>query len=101
VLTSGLDQYAPAPDPPGFFQDFATFLFRQYFLGFPQEREGAARIDGLGYFGTFWRVVVPNSLGFVAAIGSGIKSAGPSFSGKSWHVSAPRGTVGRAGARAG
>jgi multiple sugar transport system permease protein len=24
----------------------------------------------LGYFGTFWRVVVPNSLGFVAAIGT-------------------------------
>jgi multiple sugar transport system permease protein len=55
---------------PGLFQAFATFLFRQYFLGFPQELEDAARIDGLGYLGTFWRVVVPNSLGFVAAIGT-------------------------------
>jgi ABC-type glycerol-3-phosphate transport system permease component len=55
---------------PGLFQAFATFLFRQYFLGFPREIEDAARIDGLGFFGTFWRVVLPNSLGFVAAIGT-------------------------------
>ena len=48
---------------PGLFQAFATFLFRQYFLGFPSEIEEAARIDGLGYWGTFWRVVVPNSHG--------------------------------------
>ncbi len=53
---------------PGLFQAFATFLFRQYFLGFPEEIEEAARLDGLGYWGTFWRVVVPNSTGFVAAI---------------------------------
>jgi multiple sugar transport system permease protein len=55
---------------PGLFQAFATFLFRQYFLGFPREIEEAARLDGLGYWGTFWRVVVPNSTGFVAAIGT-------------------------------
>jgi multiple sugar transport system permease protein len=55
---------------PGLFQAFATFLFRQYFLGFPRDLEDAARIDGLGYLGTFWLVVLPNSLGFVAAIGT-------------------------------
>jgi multiple sugar transport system permease protein len=55
---------------PGLFQAFSTFLFRQYFLGFPKEIEDAARIDGLGYFGTFWGVVVPNSLGFIAALGT-------------------------------
>ena len=55
---------------PGLFQAFATFLFRQYFLGFPREIEEAARLDGLGYWGTFWRVVVPNSTGFAAAIGT-------------------------------
>ena len=48
----------------------SSSLFRQYFLGFPRKLEDAARIDGLGHFGTFWRVVVPNSLGFVAAIGT-------------------------------
>src|SRR6476661_8574058 len=55
---------------PGLFQALATFLFRQFFLGFPKEIEEAAFIDGLGYWGTFWKIVVPNSLGFVAAIGT-------------------------------
>lgn len=53
---------------PGLFQAFAAFLFRQYFLNFPRELEEAARIDGLNYWGTFWRIVVPNSRGFFAAI---------------------------------
>jgi multiple sugar transport system permease protein len=53
---------------PGLFQAFATFLFRQYFFGFPRELEEAGRIDGLNYWGTFWRIVLPNSRPFVAAI---------------------------------
>lgn len=54
---------------PGLFSGFATFLCRQYFLNFPRELEEAARVDGLGYWGAFWRVVVPNSGNFLAAIG--------------------------------
>jgi multiple sugar transport system permease protein len=54
---------------PGLFSGFTAFLFRQYFLDFPKELEEAGRIDGLGYFGTFMRIVVPNSSGFFAAIG--------------------------------
>ncbi|GGU21957.1 carbohydrate ABC transporter permease [Lentzea flava] len=54
---------------PGLFSGFTTFLFRQYFLGFPRELEEAARIDGLGHWGTYWRIVVPNSRGFFAALG--------------------------------
>jgi multiple sugar transport system permease protein len=53
---------------PGLFQALAAFLFRQYFLNFPRELEEAGRIDGLNYWGTFWRIVVPNSRGFFAAI---------------------------------
>jgi multiple sugar transport system permease protein len=53
---------------PGLFQAFAAFLFRQYFLGFPRELEEAARIDGLNYWGTFVRIVLPNSRPFFAAI---------------------------------
>ncbi|MEO7397068.1 MAG: carbohydrate ABC transporter permease [Ilumatobacteraceae bacterium] len=53
---------------PGLFSAFSTFLFRQNFLSFPRELEEAAQIDGLGIWGTFWRVVVPNSKGFAAAI---------------------------------
>lgn len=55
---------------PGLFQALATFLFRQFFLNFPREIEEAAFIDGLSYWNTFWRIVVPNSLGFTAAIGT-------------------------------
>ena len=55
---------------PGLFQALATFLFRQFFLGFPKEIEEAAFMDGLGWWGTFWRIVVPNSRGFAAAIGT-------------------------------
>jgi multiple sugar transport system permease protein len=53
---------------PGLFSAFATFLFRQYFLAFPKELEEAAELDGLGYWRTFWRIVVPNSGSFAAAI---------------------------------
>ncbi|GAB3232991.1 carbohydrate ABC transporter permease [Glycomyces halotolerans] len=54
---------------PTLFNGFVAFLCRQYFLGFPRELEEAARVDGLGYWGAFWRIVIPNSKGFLAAIG--------------------------------
>lgn len=53
---------------PGLFQALATFLFRQYFLNFPRELEDAGRVDGLNHWGVFWRIVLPNSKGFVAAV---------------------------------
>ncbi len=53
---------------PAMFSGFTTFLFRQFFLGFPHELEEAGRVDGLGYWGTFLRIVVPNSSGIIAAL---------------------------------
>jgi multiple sugar transport system permease protein len=53
---------------PGLFQALVVFLFRQYFLNFPRELEEAGRVDGLGYPGTFFRIVLPNSMAFVAAV---------------------------------
>jgi multiple sugar transport system permease protein len=53
---------------PGIFSGFTAFLFRQFFLGFPHELEEAGRVDGLGHWGVFWRIVVPNSYGIIAAL---------------------------------
>lgn len=55
---------------PLLFSAFAVFLFRQYFTGFPVELEEAARLDGAGYWRTFWQVVMPNSIGITGAIGT-------------------------------
>lgn len=38
---------------------FATFLMRQYMMTIPKELEEAARIDGAGYFGIFFRIMLP------------------------------------------
>ena len=40
---------------------FGVFLFRQFFLNFPRALDDAARIDGLGWFRTFWKIYVPLS----------------------------------------
>lgn len=53
---------------PGLFSAVNVFLFRQYFLDFPPALEEAGRLDGLSRWGVYWRVVVPNSTGFLAAI---------------------------------
>jgi multiple sugar transport system permease protein len=37
----------------------ATFIMRQFFITLPAELADAARIDGLGRFGTFYRVALP------------------------------------------
>lgn len=55
---------------PSVFSAFATYMFRQSFLGFPRDLEEAAAIDGANPWTTFWRVVVPNSLGIVGAVGT-------------------------------
>lgn len=55
---------------PGLFSAFATFLFRQHFVGFPRELEEAAALDGAGTWRTFWLVVMPNAYGISAAVGT-------------------------------
>lgn len=54
---------------PGLFNAFATFLFRQFYLDFPREIEEAGRVDGLGYWGIYWRMLLPNSKGIMVALG--------------------------------
>lgn len=55
---------------PGLFSAFNTFMFRQHFLDFPSDLEDAGRVDGLGYFGIFWRIALPNSWPIIMALGS-------------------------------
>ncbi len=45
------------------------FLFRQYFLAFPNELAEAAKIDGLGHFGLFFKIVFPVSRPIYVTIG--------------------------------
>jgi multiple sugar transport system permease protein len=40
---------------------FTIFMMRQFMLTISPEIEDAAKIDGCGYFGTFWRIVLPLS----------------------------------------
>jgi putative chitobiose transport system permease protein len=46
---------------PGIGNGFAVFLLRQFFLGIPSELADAARIDGLGWFGIFFKIYLPLS----------------------------------------
>jgi multiple sugar transport system permease protein len=46
----------------------ATFIMRQFFLSLPVELEEAARIDGLGRFGMFWRIALPLSRPALGAV---------------------------------
>lgn len=41
---------------------FYIFLQRQFFLGLPREIFEAARMDGVGYMGLFWRMALPLSV---------------------------------------
>ena len=49
---------------PAFFGGgaFYIFLLRQFFLTIPKEYDDAARIDGCGILGVFWRIILPMSL---------------------------------------
>ncbi len=54
---------------PGLFSAFSIFLFRQFYLGFPSEIEEAGMMDGLGYAGIYWRLVLPNSKAVLMSLG--------------------------------
>ncbi len=46
---------------PGLGSAFGIFLLRQFFLTIPRELEDAAKIDGYGLFGIYWRIILPLS----------------------------------------
>ncbi|MRG60720.1 ABC transporter permease subunit [Agromyces sp. CFH 90414] len=54
---------------PGLANGFAIFVLRQFFMNIPFELAEAARVDGLGWWGIFWRIYLP--LSKPALIGAG------------------------------
>lgn len=44
------------------------FLMRQYFLTIPKDFEEAAKLDGAGYFKTYWKVMLPLAGPALAAV---------------------------------
>jgi lactose/L-arabinose transport system permease protein len=63
-----VDSYA-ALIVPYLVTGFGVFLMRQQMMGFPNDLLDAARIDGNGELGTFFRVVLPNMKAACAALG--------------------------------
>ncbi|MGH2573611.1 MAG: carbohydrate ABC transporter permease [Actinomycetota bacterium] len=49
-------------------QATSLFLMRQYFLTIPRDLEEAAKLDGAGYFKTYWRVMLPLAGPALAAV---------------------------------
>jgi multiple sugar transport system permease protein/raffinose/stachyose/melibiose transport system permease protein len=47
---------------------FSVFLFSTYFRGVPDELIEAGIVDGLGYVGVLWRLVVPIALPAIATV---------------------------------
>ena len=44
------------------------FFMRQYFMTIPKDFEEAAKLDGAGYFKTFWRIMLPLALPAISAL---------------------------------
>ncbi|MEX0819530.1 MAG: carbohydrate ABC transporter permease [Pirellulaceae bacterium] len=54
---------------PTFLGDaFFIFLLRQFFRTIPEELSEAGRLDGLGEWGIFWRIIMPLSMPAVATV---------------------------------
>jgi len=47
---------------------FSVFLFSTYFRGVPDELIEAGIVDGLGYFGVTWRLIVPIAVPAIATV---------------------------------
>lgn len=62
-----LDSY-PGLILPRITNAFGIFLLRQFFIKLPRDLDEAARIDGAGEFGVYWRIVLPLSKPVLATL---------------------------------
>jgi multiple sugar transport system permease protein len=62
LLNKTITFYLPAALGSGIRSGLFIYIFTQFFRGMPRELEDAAHIDGCGFFMTFVRIFVPNSV---------------------------------------
>lgn len=53
---------------PKLFTPLGTFMMRQYFMSLPQELIEAGRIDGMGEFGIFFKIMLPLAKPVIATL---------------------------------
>lgn len=64
-----LNSYKPLIVPAFFGSAYYIFLLRQFFMTIPQELSEAARIDGAGEAGIFWKIILPLARPAIAVVG--------------------------------
>ena len=85
-----IDTLNPLWVPAFFGSAFNIFLLRQFFMSIPTELEDAAKIDGCGPFGIYWRVMLPLVKPAMAAIAiMGVLGAWNNFQGPLIYLSSP------------
>ena len=60
--------WLPIIIPQYFSNGWNIFLLRQFFMGVPREMDEAAKIDGAGYFRTFFSVILPQAVPALVAV---------------------------------
>jgi multiple sugar transport system permease protein len=68
-ILGALDTYVPLILPGYLGTAFLTFLARQYFFSIPLELEDAARVDGCGFFSTYFRIMLPLAVPLMITLG--------------------------------
>ncbi|MEM7629469.1 MAG: carbohydrate ABC transporter permease [Planctomycetota bacterium] len=63
-----IGSFKPLWVPAWFGGAFSIFLLRQFYMTIPKELDEAARIDGCGHFGIFWRIILPLSKPALAVV---------------------------------
>lgn len=85
-----VDTLKPLWVPAFFGSAFNVFMLRQFFMSIPNELEDAAKIDGCGPFGVYWRVMLPQVKPALAAIAiMAVLGAWNNFQGPLIYLSSP------------
>lgn len=63
-----INSYKPLIVPQFFANAFYVFMLRQFFTTIPRDLDDAARIDGCGIIGIFWRIILPLAMPAVGIV---------------------------------